>query len=146
MITLRYSCQKLQNVEDHHVQYHSKPFYRDYGLSKIVIHVYFYGPIEKQMFHNTSFLSYFDWKKCLWLLCLVWWIFRKNIKNEKFWPWLIFWPLIQTQFYRKEPHLVMLGHLCASFWYNIFKLRHHYWLIKWIFYDVNQLEMVLEGC
>ncbi len=56
-----------------------KTILQRYGLSKIVIYVYFYGPIKKQMFHNTSFLSYFHWKKCLWLLCLVWWTFRKNI-------------------------------------------------------------------
>ena len=43
-----------------------------YGLSKIPIYVYFYGPIKKQIFHNTSFLSHFHRKKYLWLLCLVW--------------------------------------------------------------------------
>ncbi len=37
-------------------------FFRDFGLSKIVLHVYVYGPIKKQMYHKTSFLQHFHWK------------------------------------------------------------------------------------
>ncbi len=35
------------------------------------------------MFHNTPFLPYFHWKRCLLWLCLVWWIFRQNISKMK---------------------------------------------------------------
>ncbi len=41
-----------------------------YGLSKIVIYVYFYGLIKKQMFHNTLFFHIFILKSvcdyCVW--------------------------------------------------------------------------------
>ncbi len=57
----------------------SKIALQRYGLSKIVIYVYFSRPIKNKMFHNTSFLPQFHWKKCLSWLSLVWWIFRKNI-------------------------------------------------------------------
>ncbi len=133
------------------------------GLSKIIIHVYCYGPIKKQMCHNTSFLTHFQWKKCLcWLAyskyggnkqrehtsSLVIYcqlrlssIVLSNVKYslsfcshhtlnrlivfgamniwEKFWPWLIFLPITQNQFYLKEPHLVMLGHI--TMWF-----QHHF--------------------
>ena len=29
---------------------------------------------------------------------------KEYVKNEKFWPWLIFLPITQNQFYQKEPH------------------------------------------
>ncbi len=49
-------------------------------------------------------------------LCLVWWtlFWEEHIKNEKSLPWLIFLPITQNQFYCKEPHLVMLGHIYDS--------------------------------
>ena len=53
-----------------------------YWLLKIVISVLLW-PIMKQMFHNTRFFPHFHWKKCLWLLCLVWWRFRMNISKMK---------------------------------------------------------------
>ena len=61
----------------------SKITLQRYGLSKIVIYVYFCRPIKNKMFHNTSFLPHFHWKKCLSWLGLVWWIFRKNISKLK---------------------------------------------------------------
>ena len=89
-----------------------KTILQRYGLSKIEIYVYFYGQSRSKCF-ITSSLLYFHWEKRLWLLCLVWWIFihEQYIKNDKFRPWLILWPLPQNQFYHKEPHLVMLGHV-----------------------------------
>ena len=54
-----------------------------FRLSKIVTSVYFYGLIKTQMFHNTSFLPNLYWKRYLSWLCLVCWIFRKNISQMK---------------------------------------------------------------
>ena len=41
-----------------------------FGLLKILICMYFYGPIKKKMFHNTSFLPHFHWKKSVWHDCV----------------------------------------------------------------------------
>ncbi len=40
----------------------SKLALQRYGLSKIVIYVYFCRPIKNKMSHNTSFLPQFHWK------------------------------------------------------------------------------------
>ena len=45
-----------------------------FELSKIVICMYFYGPVKKNIFHNTS---------CLPHSHLVWWRFNKNISKKK---------------------------------------------------------------
>ncbi len=84
--------------------------FQRHGLSKIVIYVYFYGPIKNKMFHNTLYFHIFIEKS----VCDDWawydeYLQKIYIKNENFWPWLIFCPITQNQFYRKEPHLVMLG-------------------------------------
>ena len=45
---------------------------QSFWLSNIVlIYTYFYGPIEKKMFHNTSFHPYFHWKNLFIMIVFV---------------------------------------------------------------------------
>ncbi len=111
MIILRNSYQKLGNVEHWHVGYHPKMALQRYSLSKIIIYVYFCRPIKNKMLHNTSFLPQFQWKKCLSWLSLVWWMFRKNISKMKNVDFVSYFFTTQNQFYCKEPHSVVLGHI-----------------------------------
>ncbi len=114
-----------------------------FGLSKIVICVYFYGPIKYKMFHNTSFLPHFHWKKCFSWLCLAWWRLRKNMskmKNSILAHYFL--PLTQNQLYRKEPHLVMLGHK----WWYVMCHKNLAWWILYVDSCVSPYERKLEIC
>ena len=51
------------------------------ALKTFVIYAYFYGPIKKQMLHNTTFLPYFSLKKYLCFGMMD--ILEEYIKNEK---------------------------------------------------------------
>ena len=64
-----------------------------------------YGPIKKQMFHTISFLPRFHWKKVFDMTL------RKNVLKIK----LTLVPN-SNQFYNKEPHLVIMGHIFLTLW------------------------------
>ncbi len=80
IIALRYSYQKLWNVEHLHVPYHSKQFYRDIGCQRL-------AHIKSKCF-ITLFPFTFSMKK-VWLFGMM------NIyeENEKVSRWLKFWPI-----------------------------------------------------
>ncbi len=48
-----------------HITISFKRTLQRFELLKIVIYVYFYGLIKKEMHHNTSFILQFHWKKWL---------------------------------------------------------------------------------
>ena len=55
-----------------------------FGLSMIGIHVYFYGPVKKQMFHNAFLPSIFLMEKSVMIVFGMVNIHEEYIKTEKF--------------------------------------------------------------
>ena len=126
MITLRYSYQKLQSVEHRHVNlWYSKQLTEIWCLKDcIFICISIYWPIKKQMFHNTTFLPHFHCKKkwfFLLLICLVWWLARKNIKNVKFLG--LYFAYNSKSIHRKVSHLVRLIHWDVQYKFKFRFLR-----------------------